>query len=171
MEKTHFKKAFDSPYLSSDDIIEPTILTIQKVQLLADKTKRTKDSFNTASFTDKEIRKGEELKPMILNVTNSRTMKTLTGSAFIDDWNNIPVTVYVDTNVRNRGKIVNGLRISTEPPRIQKSELLPNTKLWDNAKTAYLRDGNLEKVKERIIISKKNEAKLIAEIKESENVA
>jgi hypothetical protein len=26
--KTHFRKAFDSPYLSSADIVEPTTLTV-----------------------------------------------------------------------------------------------------------------------------------------------
>ena len=115
--KTHYRKAFNSPYLSSSDIIEPVILTIKHVRLESDKTKKTKDSFNTAYFVEKEIRHGESLKPMILNATNSRTMKALAGSAFIDDWNNVTVTIYVDTKVKMMGDIVEGLRISTEKPR------------------------------------------------------
>jgi hypothetical protein len=87
--KTHYRKAFDSPYLSSADIVEPTVLTVNCVRLEADKTKKTKDQFNTAYFVEKEIRPGEKLKPMILNATNSKTMKGLTGSAFIDDWNDV----------------------------------------------------------------------------------
>jgi hypothetical protein len=162
-EKTHYRKAFNSPYLSSADIVEPTILTIKKVQLLPDKTKKTKDQFNTAFFTEKEIRQGEELKPMILNATNSRTMKSLTGSAFIDDWNNIPVTVYVDQNVKMMGNTVEGLRISTEPPRLQKPVLLPNTPAWNNALVAHKKYGNLDKVKQRMTISKEDEINLIAE--------
>ncbi|HFG9918056.1 TPA: hypothetical protein ACGHLE_004722, partial [Salmonella enterica subsp. enterica serovar Warragul] len=47
-QKTHYRKAFDSPYLSSADIVEPTILTIARVALESDKTKKTKDVFNTA---------------------------------------------------------------------------------------------------------------------------
>lgn len=167
-DKTHYRKAFNSPYLSSGDIVEPTILTIKNVQLLPDKTKRTKDNFNTAFFTEKEIRPGEELKPMILNATNSRTMKDLTGSAFIDDWNNVPVTVYVDTNVRFGRDTLEGLRISKEKPRMQKPEVAPGLSSWNHAITAYLRDGNLNAVKEKATITPENEKLLI---KEAKNVA
>ncbi|ENU8923336.1 hypothetical protein ACE2C6_005094 [Salmonella enterica] len=41
-QKTHYRKAFDSPYLSSADIVEPTILTIARVALESDKTKKQK---------------------------------------------------------------------------------------------------------------------------------
>ena len=98
--KTHYRKAFDSPYLSSADIVEPTPLTVKYVVLEKDKTKKTPELFNTAHFVEKEIRPGEKLKPMILNATNSKTMKSLTGSAFIDDWNDVRIIVYVDGSVR-----------------------------------------------------------------------
>ena len=164
MEKTHYRKAFNSPYLSSADIVEPTILTIAYVKLEIDQTKKTKDYFNTAHFVEKEIRSGEKLKPMILNATNSRTVSKMVGSKYIDDWNNVLITVYVDSNVRNRGELVDGLRISAEKPRIQKPELTPeNVNAWDNAKKAYKRDGNLNAVKGRMNISKENELKLIEE--------
>lgn len=156
MEKTHYRKAFNSPYLSSSDIIEPTVLTIQRVSLEADKTKRTKDKFNTAYFVDKEIRKGEPLKPMILNVQNSRVIKDLSGSPFIDDWNNIPVTVYVDPNVRFGRDTVEGLRISVESPVTQKPELTKGTQAWKNAIAAYKRDNNFDAIEKRMIISDDN---------------
>lgn len=162
-EKTHYRKAFNSPYLSSADIVEPTTLTIKNVRLEGDQTKKTKDLFNTAYFVEKEIRHGEILKPMILNAGNSRTMKSLSGSAFIDDWNNIPVTIYVDQNVRFGRDTVEGLRISTERPKMQKPELTPGTTSWTNAIAAYKRDGNLDKVKERMTVSEDNEALLIDE--------
>ncbi|MCS6087145.1 hypothetical protein P4G11_20365 [Klebsiella pneumoniae] len=38
--KTHYRKAFDSPYLSSADIVEPTVLTIARATLESDKTKK-----------------------------------------------------------------------------------------------------------------------------------
>lgn len=162
-EKTHYRKAFNSPYLSSADITGPTTLTIKNVQLLLDKTKKTKDSFNTAWFVEREIRQGEVLKPMILNATNSRALKELAGSPYIDDWNNVPVTVYVDQNVRFGRNTVEGLRISPEPPRIKKEQLTPGTPAWGNAISAYKRDGNLDAVKKRMDISKDNENALISE--------
>lgn len=158
-EKTHFRKAFDSPYLSSADIVEPTVLTVSHVRLELDRTKKTKDSFNTAYFVEKEIRKGEALKPMILNAHNSKTMKALTNSAFIDDWNNIRITVYVDHNVRFGKETVEGLRISPHAPEQGKKVLTPEwTKGWENAIAAYKRDGNLTSVLERVDISEEHQA-------------
>jgi hypothetical protein len=162
--KTHYRKAFDSPYLSSADIVEPTMLTVSYVRLEPDHTKKTKDLFNTAHFVEKELRPGEKLKPMILNATNSKMMKVLTGSAFIDDWNNVRVTVYVDPHVKFGKESVEGLRISSKAPA--RNVLTPDkTKLWNNAKEAYKRDGNLESVLSRIDISEEHQAQLKAECK------
>lgn len=163
--KTHFRKAFNSPYLSSADIVEPVVLTISKVILSGDATKKTKDQFNTAHFVEAELRQGEKLKPMILNATNSRTMKDLTGSPFIDDWAGCKVTVYVDNHVRMMGETVDGLRISPVPPQGRK-ELLPNSPQWNNAIAAYKRDGNLDKVRERVDVSAENEKLLIEQANE-----
>lgn len=155
MEKTHYRKAFNSPYLSSADIVEKEVLTVNHVKLELDKTKKTKDHFNTMYFTEKEIRKGEPLKPMILNATNSKMMKTLTGSAFIDDWNNIQVMIYVDHNVRMMGETMDGLRICAPPAR---KKLLIGGKQFDNAVEAYKRDGNLDAVKARVDVPQDVEA-------------
>jgi len=155
-EKTHYRKAFDSPYLSSADIVEPTVLTIARVTLEPDKTKKTKDLFNTAYFTEKEIRHGGPLKPMILNATNSRTIKNLTGSAFIDDWCNVPVTVYVDAQVRFGKDTVEGLRISTEKPRTVKPELTPDSPRWKGAVDVYRREKSFATIEKHATISDAN---------------
>ena len=160
-EKTHYRKAFNSPYLSSADIVEPTVLTIKRVSLEPDKTKKSKECFNTAYFVEKEIRHGEELKPMILNATNSRTMKALTNSAFIDDWLNVPVTVYIDTNVRFGRDTVEGLRISTTKASTVKPTLTPDSDEWARAVDAVGRDGNTDSIKEHRTISAKHERVLM----------
>lgn len=152
-EKTHYRKAFNSPYLSSADIVEPTTFTISHVTLERDKTKKSKDLFNTAYFVEKEIRAGEALKPMILNATNSRTMKLLTGTPFIEDWADVEVTIYVDHNVKNRGAVVDGLRISTEKPRRkEKQTLTKGCHAWKRAVEAVI-DGNLDKVTGSMVVS------------------
>lgn len=161
-EKTHYRKAFDSPYLSSADIVEPTVLTVQYVALEPDRTKKTKDVFNTAHFVEKELRPGEKLKPMILNASNSKTMKGLTNSAFIDDWQNIRITVYVDPNVRFGKETVEGLRISPHAPE-RKRLTKANAKAWENAKAAFRRDGNLKSVLARIDMSPEDQQELMAE--------
>lgn len=161
-EKTHYRKAFNSPYLSSADIVEPTILTIKSVSLENDRTKKTKDMFNTAHFVEQEIRKGEKLKPMILNATNSRTMKDLTKSAFIDDWAGCKVVIYVDNHVRMMGETVDGLRISTEPP-MQRRQIEQGTQQWTNAVAAYKRDGKLDAVRQRVDVSTDQETLIMDE--------
>ena len=156
-EKTHYRKAFKSPYLSSADIVEPTVFTIKCVKLEPHKAKQAPGTlFNTAYFMNEFIREGEKMKPMILNVTNSKTMQKLAGSHFIDDWNNVNVTIYVDSGVKNRGEIVEGLRIDHAFTPIRK-ELKPGTKQWDNAVAAYNRDGNLTKVLAKVDISEENQ--------------
>lgn len=160
--KTHYRKAFSSPYLASADLVEDTILTISHVSLDPDKTKRTRDLFNTAYFVEKEIRPGEKLKPMILNDTNCKILIKFTDSKFIDDWTNIPVTIYVNPNVRMGSDTVEGLRIS--PIKPVKKELTPeNTKGWERAKEAFKRDGDLRAVLNRVDISQENQERLMQE--------
>lgn len=109
--KTHYRKAFHSPYLSSADITEPTVLTLAYVRLEADKTKKTKDLLNTAYFVEKEIRKGEVLKPMVLNATNSKMIAAITDSPFLEDWQNVQIVVQVVKGIRFGRETVDGLRI------------------------------------------------------------
>lgn len=159
IEKTHFRKAFNSPYLSSADIVEPTILSVARVALEIDKSKKTKDFFNTVYFVEKEIRKGEPLKPMILNATNSKAMKAISGSPFIEDWAGLSIMVHVE-KVRFARDMVDGLRISTAPHRANKPELTPESKNWNSAIEAYKRDGNLNSVLERVDISESNQREI-----------
>ena len=160
--KTHYRKAFKSPYLSSADIVGPTILTIHHVNLSGDQTKKTKDSFNTAYFAESHIRPGEVLKPMILNAHNSRILREMTGSHFLEDWVNIPVTIYVDRNVRFGRDTVEGLRISPQQPVTQKPVIIPeNKKMWDNAVKAFNRDGNLNAVLQRADMSPEHQQLII----------
>lgn len=109
-DKTHYRKAFKSPYLASADIVEPTVLTVAEVKQEADRTKRSSEVFNTAFFKEKEIRPGEKLKPMVLNAHNCEVLRKMCGSAFIEDWKGV-VTVYVDPNVRFGRETVEGLRL------------------------------------------------------------
>jgi hypothetical protein len=164
-EKTHYKKAFDSPYLSSADLTEPVVLTIDHVRLEPDRTKKTQDKFNTAHVVEKEIRRGEALKPMILNAGNSKTMKRLTGSPFIDDWNGVRVTIYVDPNVKFGRETVEGLRINPRAPEEQKKALTPSaTKAWERAKVAFRRDGDLVAILKHAAMTEEHQTQLMDEV-------
>lgn len=166
--KTHFKGAFKSPYLSSADLAGPTNLTISHVTFAKDATKKTRDSFNTAHFVEKELGKDHQLKPMILNVTNCKTLKTLTGSPYLEDWVNVPVTIYVDDKVKNRGQIVEGLRISPVPPVVEKPWLDKSDLAgWQRAISSVRSTGNLDLVLQHVNMTQEN-VNLI--LRESQNV-
>jgi hypothetical protein len=168
--KTHFKKAFNSPYLSSADIVGYMTFTVSHVKLEIDKTKKTKDMFNTAYFVEREIRPGEKLKPMILNVTNSKTMKALTGSPFIEDWAGVKISVYVDSNVKFGREVMEGLRISPKAPVV--AWLTPeNASKWESAKAAYKRDGSLDKVLARVSMTEAHQQQLMEECANESRVA
>lgn len=161
-EKTHFRKAFKSPYLSSADIVGPTNLTIKYVRLEPDQTKKTKDLFNTAHFVESEIRPGEKLKPMILNATNSNFIRLMTGSSFIDDWNNVSVSIFVDSNVRFGRDTVEGLRITKGQSQTKPELTQDDPDKWQRAIDRYKADGNLNAVMNHMTVSEANQ-KLIQE--------
>mgnify|MGYP003631025753 CR=1 FL=1 len=166
--KTHYRKAFNSPYLSSADIVGPTVLTIKNVVLSGDQTKKTKDMFNTACFSEKFLRDGETLKPMILNAVNSKTLYSLTGSHFIEDWVNVAVTVYVDENVRFGRDTVEGLRISPVAPVMKKPVLTRTSTNWNRAVDSYRITKSLNTVLKSVDMSDADK-KFIIETVEKEN--
>lgn len=163
---THYRKVFDSPYLSSADIVGPTVLTIARVTQEPDKTKKTKDVFNTAYFVERELRPGEKLKPMILNATNSKLMNQYAGSPYIEDWGDRRVIVYVDNAVKFGKDLVEGLRLRIPPSR---KVLTPESgQAWINAKASYKREGNLDKVLAHMDMTQQHVAQLIAECEPQE---
>lgn len=158
MEQTHWKKAFKSDYLSSADIDDKdVILNIEKVVLKECITASGKKFCNVAFFKEKDV------KPMILNVTNSKTIKKFSGNKqHLEEWINIPVRVYVDAKVKFGSDIVEGLRIRDVQPSTAKPKLTKLMPAWANAIQA-LKDGkSISVIKERYDLSDCEEDLLFA---------
>ena len=157
-EKTHYRRVFKSDHLGVADLEDfleagsSLIFTIDHVyQEFGAKVAGKTINANIAYFK-------EDIKPLVLNATNSKIMKSFAnGSSFVEDWKNISIQLYIDASVKMKGDIVGGVRINPKPPAMQKQELLPDTKNWQNAVAAYKRDGNLDAVKKRLIVSAENE--------------
>lgn len=135
--KTHWKKVFNSDYLGSCDLEDGKDLKaiIKSVSIQEVKgTDGKKEYRNVAVFTDSKI------KPMILNATNCRIIKKFTGSSYINDWNNVPIQIYVKTDIRAFGELTEGLRIREVQPVISKPKLTRDMPAWDNV-IAYLKLG------------------------------
>ena len=104
--KTHWKKVFNSDYLGSCDLEDgkdlKAIIKSVSVQTIKGQDGKSQDR-NVAKFTDPKI------KDMILNATNCKVVKKFAKSVFINDWNNIPVQIYVKDDIRAFGDITEGL--------------------------------------------------------------
>lgn len=117
--KTHYRKVFKSDHLGSADLEEmieenrPLIFTIKEVkQEYSAKVAGKKIDANIAYFNEK-------IKPLVLNATNSKIVKQLSGgSPFVEDWKNILVELYIDASIKMKGEVVGGVRIKEQPPKI-----------------------------------------------------
>ncbi len=160
MSKTHWKSGVKSPYLGAWDLTDynDKNATIQKVvRELTDGLPKN-EVLNVAYFV-------EDLKPMVINATNSKRIAKITGSSFIDDWNNVEVTLYVQKDVKTiGGEYADGLRIRHETK--VKKNLTPDLPMWQTA-LFRLSKGTLtrEKIEANWKISDENWNKLVEESK------
>jgi len=126
--KTHWKKVFNKDYLGSHDLDEgkDLVAIIDHVEVKEVKDPQGKaGKCNVAIFTTK-------VKPMILNVTNCKVIKNFSGSNYIEDWKNLPVTIY-SKEVQAFGESVEALRIREKQPSLEKPELTPDHPMWAKA--------------------------------------
>lgn len=127
MSKTHFKKAFNTPYLGSQNLpdYKDINLIIERVELRESKGLKENSKFNIAYFTDVNV------KPMLLNAGNSKIVSKLADSPYIEDWINIEVTITVK-KVKAFGDHHDALRIREVT---RKTSNLPtlneSSKKWD----------------------------------------
>lgn len=136
MEKTHWKKAFNKDYLGSHDLDngKDLVAVIDHIEVRKVKNNQGEEaSKNVAIFKGK-------VKPMILNVTNCKIIKNFSGSNYIEDWGDIPVTIYIK-NVTAFGEEVEALRIREKQPVIEKPKLIPSHPSWPKAVEYLKGDG------------------------------
>lgn len=112
-DKTHWKKIVSDPnYLGEADfqVGEEKILTIKGVnQAETIMTAEGKSQKAVLHFM-------EQVKPMILNVTNSKAIQKVVGSPFFEDWPGNAIQLYIDPNVRAFGETVAAVRVRPRKP-------------------------------------------------------
>lgn len=159
MEKTHYRKVFKSDHLGIadlEDLIEEgkrLVFTVKEVKQEYGVTVAGKKiDANIAYFK-------EPIKPMVLNATNSKIMKSFNnGSPFVEDWSNTLIELYIDPNVKMKGDTVGGVRIKPTKPAPAKPKLTPDMKSeWERAITHLKSNGTMPDIKKRYSLSETNE--------------
>jgi len=138
-----WRNAFKNDYLASWDIDKPVTLTIESVTQKVVQLQKAEKKV-VAKFVEKKFDDGEEVKDMILNPSNCKTLQTATKTKDTDRWNNIKVEIGV---VPNKGRIGNefGLSIlrvlsSDDKPLNTKYELVNGDENW-NRVVAYVKEN------------------------------
>jgi hypothetical protein len=154
MNKTHYRNVFKSDHLGSadlEDFVEQgkkLIFTIEKVlQEKNAKVAGKKIDANIAYFK-------EDIKPMVLNATNSKIIRNFCNSPFVDDWKNVLVELYVDDNVQMKGEKTQGVRIRQIQPKTEKPIFTED--MFERAKKA---NATIEKIQTSYQVSQDVEQK------------
>ena len=160
MSKTHFRQVYKSDHLGVADLEDyleqgkPLIFVIKEVKqeknaLVAG----NRGDFNIAYFTDSTV------KPLVLNAGNAKIVKSFANnSSYLEDWKNIPVELYIDSNVKMKGQIVEGVRIKPVKPTITKSIPAFTEVHFDKA---LANKATIERIKASYTITPEIEAKYL----------
>jgi len=148
----NYRKVYKSDHLGVVDLEElieqgkPLIFTIKHVkQEIGVVVAGNKGNHNIAYFY-------ENIKPMVLNAGNAHIIRgfSKTKSVDTDHWNDIPIELYVDPNVKMKGQIVGGMRIKPLQPAISKSKPLFTE---SNFKSAIMANATIEQIKSKYTVT------------------
>lgn len=152
----NYRKVYKSDHLGVVDLEElveqgkPLIFTIKHVkQEIGVIVAGNKGNHNIAYFV-------ENIKPWVLNAGNAAIIRGFSESKSIDtdNWNNIPVELYIDSNVKMKGQIVGGIRIKPLQPKINKVK--PDF-AQSNFEAAKKANATIEQIKSKYNVSEEIE--------------
>lgn len=112
MAKTHWKKMVNLDYLGTYALEDGKDLTVA-----IDYVRRENVTGNNGRSEQCMVAHfSGDIKPMILNRTNAKTITKVLGSPYIEDWAGKSITLYADTT-RFGGDIVECLRVRPYAPQ------------------------------------------------------
>ena len=124
----------DSEYLGAEDIDDGTepILTIAGLWYGSVTLQRGKENKDVLSFKEERVPGIFQVRPLIVNSTNRKTLRKLFGDAKASTLVGKQIQLFVDHNVRDPqdGGMTDGIRIRPYKPRVQKQEPVPPCADW-----------------------------------------
>ena len=112
----------ESEYLGAEDIddgVEP-VLTIAGLWYGSVTLQRGKENKDVLSFTEERVPGVMQVRPLIVNSTNRKTLRKLFGDAKASTLVGKQIQLFVDHNVRDPqdGGMTDGIRIRPYKPRV-----------------------------------------------------
>lgn len=111
MTKTHWKKLHNPDYLGAY-ALEPGKDMVVTVKSVGDEMVTGADGKKEECMV---MHFREAVRPMIVNVTNARTIERIYRTPYVEDWVGKPIQLYV-AQVRAFGETVDALRIRPQAP-------------------------------------------------------
>lgn len=120
MSKTHWKKLANPDYIGAYalDPGKDLILTIKSV---AEENVIGADGKKEDCIV---MRFRENVKPMIVNATNAKTIQKIYHTPYIEDWAGCKIQLYV-AQVKAFGEVVDALRIRPSVPKMEQGAEIP----------------------------------------------
>lgn len=119
----------ESEYLGAEDIDDGTepILTINGLWYGQVTLQRGKEYKDVLSFAEERVPGIMQVRPLIVNSTNRKTLRKLFGDAKASTLVGQKIQLYIDHKVRDPqdGGLTDGIRIRSFKPRVQQQEPVP----------------------------------------------
>ena len=157
-ENIHFRMAANSHYLGACDLpdYKERVLTVDRCVFEMTEGLAENSKMNVLYFKEAGV------KPMLLNATNSRAVRSVTRSSYINEWAGHRVTLFVKENVKAFGILTDALRIKpTKPAAAKKPELVPTHPRWKDAQEAVKGGTTITQLRARFDITDINFKKLL----------
>ena len=111
--KHHWKQLINPDYIGAYTLNGQKEMNITIIKVV-----REMVTGNGGKKEECTVAKLKDMKPFILNRTNSKTITKLAGSPYIEDWEGLTITVYA-TTTSAAGETVECLRVRPMLPRIE----------------------------------------------------
>ena len=109
----------ESKYLKKEDVMPPLTVTIYGI---AKENLAREDEAPEFKYV---LNFKEQVKPLVLNMTNAQLIAHVTGSEETDDWVGKQVTLNNDPSVSFAGKLTGGIRVQIPQPTMQTENPAP----------------------------------------------
>jgi hypothetical protein len=149
-ELTPWQRFFDKEYLGShnfDDGEQKTVTIKSASKKAVTKPGGKKDDCLVIEFD--QIEGEEPIKPMVVNVTNSKAIQKVSGSRFIENWAGTKITLYVDHSVKFAGKTVDGIRVKVDGMKAQKDHLSSEHPKWKDCVSAVAKGYTVADIRKK----------------------